>query len=80
MKNLFAIFSRPRLKAPRVGDRPPEQQSAEYKAGYAHGITAGAMIAWGDMPPDHMLPFRDSPGDWCDGYTAGLREATGYGR
>ena len=56
--------------------RRPEPRSAEYKAGYAHGMTAGAMIERGASPPEIMLPLRDSPADWSDGYSAGLREAT----
>ena len=56
--------------------RRPAPRSAEYKAGYAHGMTAGAMIERGASPPEIMLPLRDSPGDWCDGYSAGLQAAT----
>ena len=56
--------------------RRPAPRSAEYRAGYAHGITTGTMIERGASPPEIMLPFRDSPADWCDGYSAGLRDAT----
>ena len=65
-KLLSTFFSRQR----------PEPRGAEYKAGYAHGTTVGAMIERGASPPNIMLPLRDSPADWCDGYSAGLQEAT----
>ncbi len=65
-KFLNNLFSRPKR----------EPRSAEYKAGFAHGMTVGAMIERSASPPEVMLPFRDSPADWCDGYSAGLQAAT----
>lgn len=65
-KLLNAIFPR----------RRPTPRSAEFKAGYAHGMTAGTMIERGASPPEIMLPLRESPPDWSDGYSAGLRDAT----
>ena len=56
--------------------RRPEPRSAGYKAGYASGLTAASLIDKGSMPPEGILPDRDAPGDWSDGYSAGLQEAT----
>lgn len=53
--------------------REHDPQSDLYRAGYAMGMAAGIMIERGHMmPPDRLLPKQDSPGEWCDGYSAGL--------
>ena len=64
--------------------RKKEPRSDLYKAGYAMGTTAGILIREYMTPPDALLPTRDAPGEWCDGYSAGLNEVSNrrrrYGR
>ena len=53
--------------------RERDPQSDLYLVGYAMGMTAGIMIERGQtMPTNSFVPVCDSPGEWCDGYSAGL--------